>query len=615
MDLRTEEGALRENPARPDTLPNLFWDFCQRKWDREIVRWKHREVWVGHRGREMFAEAQALALWLENEGVQAGDRVGVLSATVPAWGLLDMAILCLRAVTVGVYTTLATEQVRYVLDHAGIEVLFCQSEALLERVRSVWPKLPALRRVVLLDDRDGLGGLAAFPEQAASARAAADGRLGTLSAARTEGAALVAGRPDRFRALMAAALPDDLATLIYTSGTTGPPKGVMLTHRNLARTARIAAAVGDLRPTDWGVAFLPMAHALMRIATYTGLVAGVGGAYAPSIERLLETWRDVAPTVQASVPRIWEKAYQRIQVRLAAAPAIGRALFGWAIAAGRRRAEAERAGRELGWWDRARAALADRLVLRRIRALFGGRTRHLTSGGAPISVELLELFHAMGILVLEAYGLTETSGPVTLNTRSALRFGTVGRVLPETELRIARDGEILVRGPGVFRGYYRAEEATKEVLDADGWFRTGDIGELDADGFLRITDRKKNLIVTAQGKNVAPATVEAAIRRQLPWLEHVYVHGDRRPYVVALVTVDQETRELERKLEEKIGRGFDAANEQLARYEQAKRWMLLPEGFTEEAGLLTPTRKLKRRAVAERYQETIDELYARSQTR
>ncbi|HVY61441.1 MAG TPA: AMP-binding protein, partial [Planctomycetota bacterium] len=426
------------------------------------------------------------------------------------------------------------------------------------------------------------------------------------------GAAALARDPGAFERLVAAVEPADLATIIYTSGTTGPPKGAMLTHRNLASVLEATRDMLPLGPDDIGVAFLPLAHSLQRVASYGGIAFGVRGAFAESIEKLPESWREIRPTVQASVPRIWEKAYARAQGMVEGGTPLRKALFGWALGVGKRMAEYRRRGAER-FAPRSlklQHALAERLVFSRVKAVFGGRVRFLTSGGAPISVEILEFFYAMGILVLEGWGLTETAAPATLNTPDAFKFGTVGRALAGTEVKIAADGEVLVRGPGVFQGYWRDPEATREAFTGDGFFKTGDVGEIDADGFLRITDRKKSLIVTSAGKKIPPANVEAAVKKHAPIVSQVYVHGDRRSFLVALVTLDPEEAKRAADPAAAAAAGFEAANRELARYEQVKRWKVLDREFTQEEGLLTPTLKQKRKAIAERYAAEIEALYA-----
>ncbi|MHC4393549.1 MAG: AMP-dependent synthetase/ligase, partial [Planctomycetota bacterium] len=568
------------------TVPELFRAYCESGSTRTLARWKHEGRWLEHTGAEMHATVRALARFFEARGIRHGDRVGILCGSVPAWPLCDIAILSLGAVTVGAYTSSTQEQLAYVFGHAQVRAVVCGSLDLLYRARSVQAELPDAKTWILIDDEGGLGGVEAPARHAAEVVRESSKDLVLLSEALREGATLDGASPERYDELVRSVSEDDLATIIYTSGTTGPPKGAMLLHRNVTRTTTATAQAFDLTPEDLGVVFLPFAHALQRLASYTGLAAGTAGAYAESIERLPETWREVRPTVQASVPRIWEKVHLRVQNGLDKASPAKRRLFRWAISVGRRMAERERAGTR----DSAplplklQHAIADRLIFRKVRARFGGRTRFLTSGGAPISVELLEFFHAMGILILEGWGLTETGSAATVNTELGYRFGTVGRAIGTVELKIADDEEILIKSPGVFAGYYKNEEATKAAFTPDGWFKTGDLGEIDADGFLKITDRKKNLIITAGGKNVAPANVVAALKRHSPQVSQVYVHGDRRPCLVALITLDPEAKGTAADKKQALSEGLREANRELARYEQIRAFAIVPEEFTEEQG-------------------------------
>jgi len=564
--------------------------------DREIFFEKRDGRWVGTTGAAAVARARALAAGLHALGVRKGDRVAIVGETCSAWSRIDLAALAIGAVVVGVYTTSTAAQVAYTLGHSGACAVFYDAPA--QRA-----KIDAARAAAPGSPEAGGESLAAL----AHVRPFSD-----LPALESEGEALLARDPGAFTRLLDAVGPDDLATIIYTSGTTGAPKGAMLSHGNIVSVVEALRGTLAVGPEDLGVGFLPLAHSLQRVAGYAGVACGVRGAYAESIEKLPEAWREIRPTVQASVPRIWEKAHARMQARLAAAGPFGRALFAWALEAGRAMAPFRMRGAEaaapLGL--RLRHALADRLVFQRVRAIFGGRVKFLTSGGAPISRELLELFYAMGILILEGWGLTETAAPATINTPLAWRFGTVGRPIRGTEIRIDEDGEVLVRGPGVFRGYYRDEAATRACMTDDGFFRTGDIGSLDADGYLRITDRKKCLIVTSSGKKIAPAVVEEAIKSRSALVSQVYVHGDRRSFLVALVTLDPEEARRAADPEAEVAGAVRRANEALSRPEGVKRWRVIPREFSQEDGLLTPTLKQKRKEIAARYAAEIEALYA-----
>ncbi|RMG06488.1 MAG: long-chain fatty acid--CoA ligase, partial [Planctomycetota bacterium] len=540
-------------------------------------------------------------------GVARGDRVGILSQTRPEWGLVDLAVLHLGAVSVGIYPTLLADEVAYLVDHASIEVLFVEDAEQLAKLDAADGLRGRLRQVVVLDGPcEGALSLAAIE---ARGQAAPDG----------------AGR---FEAAWRAVGPDDLATLIYTSGTTGRPKGAMLTHGNLCYVVHAGAEVLPHRPSDVSVAFLPMAHALQRAAFYGALLTGAVGYYAASTQTLMDDIREVEPTVQVSVPRLWEKLHARLEATVGTLPPRRRRIFAWGLAVGREAAPYRKRGVPLPLSLRARYALACRLVHDPLkRRVFGRRIRYLTSGGAPVDPEILEYFYALGLLVLEGWGLTETAAPATLNLPRSFKFGSVGKPLAGTEVRVAEDGELLVRGPGVFRGYYRDPEATEAAFTEDGFFRTGDIGTIDADGFVFVTDRKKNLIVLSNGKNIAPQKIENLLG-SIPLVGNALVHGDRRNYLVALLTPDVEeaarwarARGLEASEDPaslaalpEFRAAIDAAvrekNAALPRFEQVKKWVLLGEVWNPEGGELTPTLKLKRRVIEERHRALLDGLYA-----
>jgi len=596
------------------TLPRLVNERLRAIGDSDFFYTKEAGKWVGHSGTEALTRVRAATAGLHDLGIGRGDRVAILADVRPEWGEMDFATLANGAVTVGIYTTMPPSQVRYILSHSEAKAIALDRPEQLEKVREVRVECPALATVIVMD------GCGVDP---AKVRRDAGERL--LSEIEATGRRLLELDPKLYDGLVEAVRPEDLATIIYTSGTTGPPKGAMLTHGNICSVARAMKSVVDIGPEDISIAFLPLAHSLQRVAGYVGISLGTRGAYATSIETLLDDFREIRPTVQPSVPRIWEKAYARIRERVAQSSAIRRSLFEWALGVGRDFGEYRKRGAERFAPPglRLKHAAAERLVFRRIREFLGGRIRFLTSGGAPISTEVLEFFYALGILITEGYGLTETAAPATFNRPDDFRFGTVGKPIPGTEIRIAEDGEVLIRGPGVFLGYYKDEAATREAFADGGWFKTGDIGEIDADGFLRITDRKKNLIVTATGKKVAPANVEALVKR-CPIVSQVYIHGDNRSFLVALVAIDREEavraagagalpdlRSLAENADvvRAVAEAIEAANRDLARYEQVKKFRIVPEEFSQEQGTLTPTLKIKRKAVEARYQALIEAMY------
>ena len=476
------------------TIPEIYLERMGRGPDRVQLSYKEGGRWVGQTGRKVIEYVRSISLGLYELGVRKGDRVAILSNTRMEWTSCDLADLSLGAVTVGIYHTYPPEAVHYILDHSGSKVVFVEDDEQLDKVLEILPRLDPAPRVV------------SFQE------AAGQHQVLSLDELREKGEERHREEPDLYRRLVDAVEPGDLATLVYTSGTTGPPKGAMCTHANLYAAISASHKVLDLRPDDVSLIFLPMAHVLQRQALYAGFLGEGTGAYAESLDSVMDDFQDVRPTVQPSVPRIWEKFYTRIQQKLSEAPPHRRALAWLAFAGARRRCRLRLAGRRVPGHLELAYRLFDRLVFRRLRQVLGGRVRYFISGGAPIALEILEFFHSVGMPIYEGYGLTETSAPCNLNGPRALRLGSVGRPLPGIQQRIAGDGEILVKGPSVFAGYYKDPETTAEAFTEDGWFRTGDIGRMDRDGYLYITDRKKDLIVTAGGMNVAPQNIENLLK-------------------------------------------------------------------------------------------------------
>lgn len=562
--------------------------------------------------QEFFDRIRDQSLGLGGLGVKAGDRVAILSDSRPEWVMADLAILALGGVTVPIYPTLPASQVRYILNDSEAGVIVAADAEQAAKVREVWSDLSNLRTLVVMDAPDGAG--SAPPECEAI-------RLEELTARGHQRLITDDGVGREYKETALAITPDQLATIIYTSGTTGEPKGVMLTHHNLATNMLDSASVVDVGEEDIALSFLPLSHAFERLVSYLDLWRGVTVTFAESLETIAPNMQLVRPTMMTGVPRVYEKLHARVHEAVAAAPAIRRALFHWAVGVGLERARAFLAGRPAPLSVRLQAGLADRLVLSKIRGRLGGRIRFLVSGSAPLTVQVAEFLFAIGAPVLEGYGLTETSPTLTVNPMEKPKLGTVGPAIPNVELRIADDGEVLARGPNVMQGYYRKPEATADVI-RDGWFHTGDLGSLDEDGYLTITGRKKELIVTAGGKNVPPAPIEAALKRS-PLVAEAVMIGDGRPYCTALLipdfaalsaqagTGDVPREELVESAD--VVALFDevvaGVNGDLAPYEQVKRFALLPAEFAIATGELTPTLKVKRNVVAERWGDAIESLY------
>ena len=554
---------------------------------------------------EFFRRTAALADAFVGLGVGAGDRVMVLCDTRPEWHMVDLAILSLGAVNAPIYGTLTPEQVAYQAGDSGAAVAIAENPEQMAKFLLGRVTCPELRHLVQMEGERSEGVLA----------------LDELMDATTDGA------EERFWERADQVNEDDLATIVYTSGTTSEPKGVMLTHRNIVTNVVEGLGRVEVARDELGLEFLPLCHMIERIAGYMYMAFGASRAYC-SVYQVGELMKQIRPAVFASVPRVLEKVHATVMARADAAPAPRRALFHWAIATGSEVAQRRLADRRVGPGLAFKHRVADRLVLQKVRAAFGGRLKASFCGGAAVPLYVHEFFQAIGVPVQEAWGLTETSPIITLNGQTVgdLRLGSVGRPLPSYEMRVADDGELLAKGPSVFKGYWNKPEQTAEVFDDEGFFHTGDIGTIDADGFVFITDRKKDLIVTAGGKNIAPQPVESELKES-PYIENAVLIGDGRPFVVALLAPNAEAvaawaeehsadagalaavlayPELAREFAQAV----EGVNEKLARFEQVKEFRVLPEPLTVEGGALTPTLKVKRRVVAEEYAELIEAMYA-----
>ena len=595
--------------------------------------------------RQLFDEVRDLSLGLGALGVRPRDRVAILSDSRPEWVVSDLAILTAGAVTVPVYPTLPASQVGYILAHSGARVVAVADEEQAAKVRAARKDAPAVEAIVVFDRAaaDGSAGGEAGAGDAGPAVDAAGASEAEAGASEAEAEAPLRGYSRAeimerghhrlmtenglgriYKERAQAIEPDALATIIYTSGTTGHPKGVMLSHRNfLANVADVNQVIG-VSEDDTALSFLPLSHAFERTTVYMYLHNGATFIFAESLETIGRDMQQVRPTVMTGVPRVFEKVRARVIAAVAEAPRLRQALFAWATGVGHAAASARLGGRKPGLMTRLKAPVADRIVLSKIRARTGGRLRFVCSGSAPLSREVAEFLYAIGLPVLEGYGLTETAPVLTVNPLGGARIGTVGPALPRVELRIADDGEVLARGPNIMMGYYQNPEATAECI-REGWFHTGDIGRIDDDGYLTITDRKKEILVTAGGKNVAPQPIEALLKRD-PIVAEAMLVGDRRPYVSAVLVPDAATLEQRLSasgmtpgsLDDLVGREdvralfqpiVDEANAELASFEQVKRFALLPAQFSIDGGELTPTLKLKRRVVMERWQDVIEGIY------
>lgn len=594
----------------PGTLTELFFEALDKfhRDDAYQVKRDGRYQPISH--ATVLERVRRLALGLQELGLARGDRVAILSENRPEWAFADWACLSLGMADVPVYPTLPAAQITHILVNSGAAAIFVSGDGQAAKVAEIRAETPGVKHVITF------GGTK--PE----------GVNHTLAEVEAMGAAVdTAERGASWKAGALAVQPGDLATLIYTSGTTGLPKGVMLTHDNLHSNVRTALTVLPFTLEDVALSFLPLSHVFERTCDYLFWTAGVSIAYAESIDTVPFNMSEVGPTLCVSVPRLYEKMYARVLENALSGGSAKKRIFFWARAVADAWADETLAGRVPNGWLALKYALAQKLVFSKLKERTGGRLKYFVSGGAPLAPEINKFFYAAGLVILEGYGLTETSPVISCNTPEAFRIGTVGKPFSGYEVRIAPDGEILTRGPHVMAGYYKNDQATREAIDPDGWFHTGDIGLLD-DGYLRITDRKKDIIVTAGGKNIAPQPIENAIKTN-KYVSQAVMIGDKRKYLVLLVVPNWDQLErwagrkniiwtqrsqllemptIRAKMEKEVGKQTAG----LAKFESPKKIALLEHDFSIERGELTPTLKVKRRIIDRDYKALIDSLYADS---
>ena len=595
--------------APPGTLPQLFFNAVTRHDKPDALQYKLNRVYHPISSRLLAERVRRAALGLGELGVRAGDRVAIFSENRPEWAIADYACVTSGLTDVPLYPNLPPEQAAYIIRDSGSVAIFVSDEAQAAKITAVRAKCPTLKHVITF---------------AAARHAGADHTLGEVEAL----GATVDDETRRavYRAAADAVRPDDLATLIYTSGTTGDPKGVMLTHDNLFSNVMASAACIPFGTGEIGLSFLPLSHIFERMAGhYLMFHVGCSIAYAESIDTVPIDMQTVQPTLVLSVPRLYEKMYARVLENALAGGAVKKQIFFWARGVAERWADVKLAGGTPAGLLAMKYGIAQKLVFSKLQARTGARLRYFVSGGAPLAAEINKFFYAAGLVILEGYGLTETSPVIAVNTPGAFRIGTVGKPVPGSEVRIASDGEILTRGPHVMKGYYNKPEATADAIDAEGWFHTGDIGEL-RDGYLAITDRKKDIIVTAGGKNIAPQPIENLIKTN-KYVSQAVVIGDKRKFPVVLVVPNWEQLEKYAKLKNIIwtdraqllqmptihAKMDKEVREQLtglANFEMPKKVALLEHDFSVDRGELTPTLKVKRRVIDKTYKTVIDGLYA-----
>lgn len=595
------------------TVSQMFGHVTNENLNKKLYFYKKDNDWIGLSGSDIRSTVKDLAFALQSLGVSKGSNVALLSNNSPRWAMSDYGIICSGAATVSVYPTLISSQVEYILNDSQSKVVFAENQEQMQKVMESWGNCPELQYAVVMDDSntdsdDRIFNFMDFLDK------------GTKHEQDTEGV---------FDDLILKPEPNDLLTLIYTSGTTGNPKGVKLTHGNMMSNVEGTKQDISFDETEVFLSFLPLSHSFERMGGhFTAFSVGAQVYYAESIETVPDNLREVKPTVVLSVPRLYEKMYAKVRAGLKSAPEARQKIFWWAIGIGKEVTQYRLKNQALPFVLGIKHKIADKLVYSKVKDRVGGRLRFFVSGGAPLSQEIGEFFAAADIMILEGYGLSETSPVLTCNYPGSVRYGSVGKPLFNVDIEIAEDGEILAKGPNIMTGYYNNEEATSEAIDTDGWFHTGDIGHIDDEGFLFITDRKKNILVTSAGKNVAPAPMENALTNS-PFIEQVVIIGDKRNFISALIVPAQEAVENELSSQGKSVSGSDVMSDHpdvkalikkevddvmkgFSNYERVKEFAILPRLFTIEDGELTPTLKVVRKVVLDHFSDAVEKNYSGS---
>jgi len=575
-----------------------------------IMKYKRGDQWVDVTVPEFRDSVRGLSCALHEMGLKSGDRVAILAENRPEWTISDFAILCAGAVTVPVYPTLLGWQIEYILNDAGTIAVICSNKEQLDKILEIRSHVPCLQNIIVCDpSATPAAGVHVFKDVVEKGKKweAANG-------------------PKWFDDSRNSCRPEDLATLVYTSGTTGNPKGAMLTHGNITSNVTTVRDVVPFKAGDIALSILPLSHILERMVDFLYLFRGMCIAYAENVNKVADNLGEVRPQYFAAVPRLFEKMRARVLDNVATAPPARQKIFRWALKVAEDRLPYRVEGKPMPLGLKLKSAVADKLVFSKILARLGGRVKYVVSGGAPLSADLAAFFIGAGVDIMEGYGLTETSPVIAVNRPDKRRIGSVGPIIPGVEVRIAEDGEILSRGPHIMKGYWNNPEATAQAIDSEGWFHTGDIGEIDSDGFLKITDRKKDIIINAYGKNIAPQPLEALLKSS-PYVGTPVLIGDRRKFLVALLVPNFEKLERDatslgvqfktrdelvsnEKVKSLIQSEIDRFNTNLDRQEKIRRFALLPRDFTIEEDEITPSLKVKRKVIDKKYKTVIDQLYA-----
>ena len=587
-----------------ETLSQVFLNTVKTYVKDDMLAAKQEGRYVPIPTEEFARRVKHLSLGLSDLGLSPGDKLVIFSENRPEWTMTDFAVLCAGAVSVPIYTSLMPEQVKYIINDSDARIVVCSNRDLWLKVEVVRPELRKVQHFVLIDE-EGPQGVISLSEVMARGKTIAD------------------LKPGLFEQRALAVRPEDLASIIYTSGTTGVPKGVMLTHGNFVSNSKALDAVTEFSAKDTILSFLPLSHVLERMTTFSFLYKGASIYYAESIETVAENLLEARPTIMISVPRLFDKIYAKVMDNILTQSPLKRKIFFWAIGVGKKYGARKIRHRPIPWWLGLRRKIAAKLVYGKVVEKTGGRVHFFVSGGAPLSGDIAEFFYAIGITILEGYGLTETSPVLTCNTFDKMKFGTVGPPVPGVEIKIAPDGEILAKGPNIMKGYYKKEQETREAFE-DGWLHTGDIGHFDEEGFLVITDRKKDILITAGGKNVAPQPIENQLKAN-PYIQSAVVVGGGRKFISALIVPDFDKLEVYARAKgipfgshkELVEREeivsfmlaeVNRATPDLASYERIKKIVLLDRDFDADTEL-TPSLKVKRHIVEKVFKPLIDVLY------
>lgn len=592
-----------------ENIPEMFFKRAEQYTGRTCFRFKKDGRWIDMTWDDAKRLVLAIASGLIELGIKKGDKINILSQTRYEWVLVDIGSLSIGAITVPIYPSNTAEQSEYIINDSEAKLIFVENAQQLEKILSIKKNIPNIMKIIVIepnfktDDKDVM----------------------SLDDLIKIGESALKNNEPEIKKRIEETKADDIATFVYTSGTTGPPKGVIQTHKNHIAMVSNLRKVYDHRSGDINLFFLPLAHSFARCIEYFSIYTADGvTAFAESIDKVAQNLVEVRPNIMPSVPRIFEKVYQAVLSGAQASP-VKKKIFDWALGVGRQVSQLIQKKQPIPLGLRIKRAIAHKLVFSKLHEKLGGRVRFFVSGGAPLSRDIAEFFHAAGILILEGYGLTETCPATHINRYDNYKFGTVGQAIPGVEVKIAPDGEIVVRGDNIAKGYYKKPQETAEVFSEDGWFKTGDIGEIDSEGFLRITDRKKDLIKTAGGKYVAPQNIENMLKAD-PFISQAVVIGDQRPYCVVLIAINQAEAEkfakekgiqykdyldLTKKPEirERVKQTIDAVNSKLAKFETLKKFELLPKDLTQEDDELTPTLKVKRKNIMKKYKDLIDSMY------